>query len=109
MPPPYRRLVFVCLHDRGPDHPKGSCAQKGSEALLKQLKGRCKELGIEGVRVNKAGCLDNCEQGISVVVYPEGVWYGHVKPEDVEEIAREHVQEGRPVERLRVDKKPGHD
>ena len=103
MPLPYKRHVFVCLHDRGPDNPKGSCAQKGSEALLKELKGACKELGLDGVRVNKAGCLDNCAQGISVVVYPEAVWYGHVQPKDVDEIVREHIAAGRPVERLRVD------
>ena len=109
MPPPYRRHVFVCLHDRGPGDPKGSCAQKGSEALLKQLKGACKELGVEGVRVNQAGCLDTCELGVSVVVYPEAVWYGHVEPKDVPEIVREHIAGGRPVERLRTDggaKKP---
>ena len=47
MPPPYKRHVFVCLNDRGPGHPKGSCAQKGSEALLKQLKGACKAAGLD--------------------------------------------------------------
>lgn len=106
MPPPYKRHVFVCLNDRGPDHPRGSCAQKGSEALLKQMKNACKAKGMDAdVRVNKSGCLDNCEQGISVVVYPEAVWYGHVKPEDVDEIVRDHIEGGRPVERLRVDRR----
>ena len=100
---PYKRHVFVCLHDRGPGDPKGSCAQKGSEALLKQLKNSCKALGVDGVRVNKSGCLDSCEEGISIVVYPEAVWYGHVTAADVDELAREHVAAGRPVERLRTD------
>lgn len=54
------------------------------------------------VRVNKSGCLDQCEHGPTVVVYPEAVWYGHVKPEDAEEIVREHLIGGRPVERLRL-------
>jgi (2Fe-2S) ferredoxin len=107
MPPPYKHHVFVCLNDRGPDHPKGSCAQKGSDGLLKQLKGACRAAGLdEHVRVNKSGCLDNCAQGISIVVYPEGVWYGHVKPEDVDAIVKEHLVGGKPIERLRVDREP---
>ena len=54
------------------------------------------------VRINKSGCLDQCEHGPTVVVYPEAVWYGFVRPEDVAEIVREHVANGRPVERLRL-------
>ncbi len=54
------------------------------------------------VRINKSGCLDQCEHGPTVVVYPEAVWYGGVKPEDAEEIVREHLVGGRPVERLRM-------
>jgi (2Fe-2S) ferredoxin len=54
------------------------------------------------VRINKAGCLDQCEHGPTVVVYPEAVWYGNVKPEDAAEIVQEHLVSGRPVERLRL-------
>ena len=54
------------------------------------------------VRINKSGCLDQCEHGPTVVVYPEAVWYGNVKPEDAEEIVAEHLIGGRPVERLRI-------
>ncbi len=54
------------------------------------------------VRINKSGCLDQCEHGPTVVVYPEAVWYGNVKPEDAEEIVQEHLVGGRPVERLRI-------
>ncbi|MHB1022232.1 MAG: (2Fe-2S) ferredoxin domain-containing protein [Acidobacteriaceae bacterium] len=54
------------------------------------------------VRANKAGCLDQCEHGPAVVVYPEAVWYGFVTLEDVNEIVRKHLVEGRPVERLRL-------
>jgi len=104
MPPPYRRHVFVCLHDRGPGAPKGSCAQKGSEEVLKQMKEACRAAGLDDVRVNKAGCLDNCALGVSVVVYPEGVWYGRVTSGDVAQIVREHIAGGSPVERLRIDK-----
>ena len=103
MPPPYKRHVFVCLHERPEGDPRGSCSQKGSPALLKELKAACKTAGLDDVRVNKAGCLDNCEQGISVVVYPEGVWYGGVSAADIPELVSEHMASGRPVARLRVD------
>lgn len=104
MPPPYKHHVFVCLHDRGEGDERGSCAQKGSDKLLKELKGACKDAGLEGVRVNKSGCLDNCDEGISIVVYPESVWYGHVEKSDIPDLV-EHLRGGPPVERLRVDKK----
>jgi len=54
------------------------------------------------VRANKSGCLDQCEIGPTVVVYPEAVWYGHVQPEDVDEIIDSHIIGGRPVERLTI-------
>jgi (2Fe-2S) ferredoxin len=59
-------------------------------------------LGSPAVRVNKAGCLDQCEHGPNMVVYPEAVWYGHVQPGDAEEIVNEHFIGGRPVEHLRI-------
>ena len=54
------------------------------------------------VRANKAGCLDQSAQGVSVVVYPDGVWYGGVSVDDVDEIIEQHIVGGRPVERLVV-------
>ena len=56
--------------------------------------------GLTGVRSNAAGCLDACERGVSVVVYPDNVWYGGVTVADVKEIVEEHLIGGRPVERL---------
>ncbi len=68
-------------------------------------KGRVKELGLSGpgkVRVNQAGCLDRCEEGPCVVVYPDAVWYTYVDRSDIDEIIEEHVKNGRIVERLRM-------
>jgi (2Fe-2S) ferredoxin len=101
MSPPFKKHVFVCLNDRGPGHPRGSCAQKGSEKLHEKLKAALKARGLsDRIRANKAGCLDNCEHGCSVVVYPDAVWYGNVTPDDVEEIVERHLIGGEPVERL---------
>lgn len=106
MPPPFKKHVFVCLNERPADSPRGDCTRKGSPGLLKKLKDALRKRGLdEVIRANKAGCLDNCENGCSVVVYPEGVWYGHVTEADVDEIVEEHLVRGAPVERLRLYKK----
>ena len=101
--PPYERHVFVCENVRDPSDPRGCCAAKGSKAVRERLKALAKEAGLAGrVRVNTAGCLDQCAHGVTIVVYPEAVWYGCVTLSDAEEIFRSHVVDGEPVERLRL-------
>jgi (2Fe-2S) ferredoxin len=101
MPPPYQRHIFVCTNRRPEGHPKGCCATKGSEEVRAAFKSELEKRGIKGqMRANAAGCLDTCPFGVSVVVYPEAVWYGGVKVEDVPEIVEEHLVGGKPVERL---------
>ncbi len=101
--PPFVRHVFVCTNDRPADHPRGCCLCRNSPAIRDALKAGVKEAGLGAeVRVNAAGCLDQCEHGVTVVVYPDAVWYGFVTVEDVEQIVREHIVGGRPVERLRL-------
>jgi (2Fe-2S) ferredoxin len=103
MPLPYRRHIFVCTNRRPEGDPKGCCAEKGSEQVRALFKEELDKRGLKGqVRANAAGCLDQCACGITVVVYPEGVWYARVRPEDVAEIVEEHIVGGRPVERLRM-------
>jgi len=95
--PPYERHVFVCENARDPADPKGCCAAKGSKAIRDRLKILAREAGLKGrIRVNGAGCLDQCAHGPTIVVYPEAIWYGGVRLEDVDEIFREHVLGGRP-------------
>ncbi len=66
------------------------------------MKARAKELGLDGVRINSAGCLDRCELGPTMVIYPEGVWYRCPTREDIDEVLTVHVRDGRRVERLRL-------
>ncbi len=100
--PRFVRHVFVCENRRPPGHPKGCCAEKGAEAVRAAFKDELARRGLAGtIRANSAGCLDACEQGVSVVVYPEQVWYGGVTVADVAEIVEEHLVNGRPVGRLR--------
>jgi (2Fe-2S) ferredoxin len=84
--------------------PRPSCTTDGKSELHTQLQQHAKAAGLGNtVRINKSGCLDQCEHGPTVVVYPEAVWYGNVKPEDAAEIVQEHLINGRTVERLRLD------
>jgi len=97
------RHLFVCVNERAPDNPKGCCCSKGAPEIRSRLKKLAFDAGLRGrVRINSAGCLDRCEAGVTIVVYPEAVWYGGVTTDDVEELFQEHVLAGRPVERLRL-------
>ena len=99
--PKFERHVFVCCNQREPGHPRGCCAAQQSELILEAFKAAIAQHGLKPrVRANKAGCLDQCEHGPNVVVYPEQTWYGFVKLEDVAEIVEQHLIGGRPVERL---------
>jgi (2Fe-2S) ferredoxin len=97
----YERHIFVCENQRAEEHPRGSCARKGSPQVRARFKELVAKHGLQGrVRANMAGCLDQCETGITVVIYPEGVWYRGVTVADVDEIFTSHVLGGVPVERL---------
>ena len=101
----YRYHVFFCTNVRAPDAPRPSCGGCGSEKLREHAKRRVAEFhlaGPGGVRINQAGCMERCEQGPAVVVYPEGVWYRCRSTEDVDTIVEQHLRQGRPVDRLRL-------
>jgi (2Fe-2S) ferredoxin len=100
----YRRHVFVCLNEREPDNPKGCCKHRGADAVFNALKVGAAKAGLgEDVRINRAGCMEHCKFGPSVVVYPEAIWYRVPTVADAEEILREHVVGGKVVERLLMD------
>ncbi len=92
--------LFVCCNRRPDGHKRGSCAAKGSEKLRDYMKARAKELGLPSVRVNMAGCLDRCELGPCMVVYPEGVWYRIENAVDVDAVLEHHLRDGVRIERL---------
>lgn len=95
--------VFVCTNERPSGHPRGCCKTKGSEAVLQALKQEAAQAGLgKRVRIQKAGCLDACENGVAIVVYPQAVWYGGVTQQDAKQIVQEHLVSGRPVDRLRI-------
>ena len=107
----YRQHYFFCTNQRADGAARPSCAQCDSGRLRAYFKARVKELGLnqgpERVRINSAGCLDRCEEGPCLVVYPEGVWYTYVDEADLDDIIESHLIGGRVVERLRLPDEPG--
>lgn len=99
----YQRHIFFCCNKR--EGGETCCANYGSLEMRDYAKRRVKALGMAGegkVRVNIAGCLDRCDEGPCIVVYPDAVWYTYVDKADIDEIIDEHLKHGRIVERLRL-------
>ncbi len=95
--------VFFCTNQR--DDGRQSCNQCDARAARDYVKQRCKELGISGagrVRINTAGCLDRCEFGPVLVIYPDETWYTYIDRQDLDEIIDQHLVNGKIVERLRL-------
>jgi (2Fe-2S) ferredoxin len=99
----FRHHVFCCTNERPADHPRGCCGAERGQAIADAFKKHMRIHGIDESRANKAGCLDRCELGPCVVVYPEGIWYRIDDIEhDVSLIVQQHLRDGRPVERLQL-------
>jgi len=99
----FEHHIFICTNTRPPENPRGCCDPEALGDLQLAFKKELAARGLkETVRANKAGCLEQCEHGPSVVVYPEAVWYGRVRIEDVAEIVESHIINGTPVDRLRL-------
>jgi len=96
----YDAHVFCCTNRRADGHPRGSCAERGGEALRDYMKSKARALGLNNVRINSSGCLDRCELGPTMVIYPEGVWYSVSTREEIDEVLEKHLVEGGRVERL---------
>ena len=95
---------FCCINERPDDHPKGCCSGRGAVPLHGYMKARAKKMNLETrVRVNRSGCLDRCELGPTMVIYPEGVWYTYQTREDIDEILDRHVLRGERVKRLLIE------
>ncbi|MDZ4736338.1 MAG: (2Fe-2S) ferredoxin domain-containing protein [Rhodospirillaceae bacterium] len=107
-PDPYYRLhVFCCVNERAAGHPRGCCKERGAETLRNYVKARAKQLGHDDVRINQSGCLDRCELGPTMVIYPDGVWYHYETKEDADEIIERHIGKGERVERLMLKPQDG--
>jgi len=93
--PAFTHHIFVCGNVRDAGHRRGCCDPEGGQALRKAFK---KELDAAGfsllARANHAGCLEQCEHGPTVVIYPQGIWYGRVTIGDVPRIVAKTIAGG---------------
>lgn len=99
----FKHHVFFCTNQR--ESGEACCHARGASELRGYAKSRLKALGLSGkgkVRINSAGCLDRCDEGPVLVVYPEGVWYTYVDKDDIDDIIDNHLVGGKIVERLRI-------
>jgi (2Fe-2S) ferredoxin len=102
----YIKHIFICVNERDPSDPRGSCLPKGGAEVHARFKQALKERRLHGkMRANKAGCLDACEYGVTAVVYPDCVWYGGITVDDVDEIVDSHLVNDVPVQRLLIPDK----
>ncbi|MDX1961673.1 MAG: (2Fe-2S) ferredoxin domain-containing protein [Pirellulales bacterium] len=101
--PKFTCHLFVCCNQRSDGHPRGCCDPAGNEELREKLKSAAAARKLSpAVRVNKAGCLDQCELGPCLVLYPQEIWYGHVTAADVDRILDETVIGGRVIPELLI-------
>lgn len=99
----YKKHIFICTNQRAADAAKPSCGEEKGMALVSEFKKQIKAYGLNiEIRAQKTGCLDVCDFGPALVVYPEGVFYGHVTTADVSEIVESHLMNDTVVERLKL-------
>ena len=101
----YDKHIFICTNQRAADAPRRSCGEAHGMEIVDAFKKKLKELNLPiKLRAQRAGCLDICDFGQTVAVYPEGIFYVGVELSDVNEIITEHIINNRPVERLLLSK-----
>lgn len=99
--PAFTHHIFVCCNQRDPAHRRGCCDPDGAQTLRSALKAEISRRGLKpDVRANQAGCLDQCEHGPTIAIYPQGIFYGGVTLEDVPRIVEETIVGGRRLDDL---------
>jgi (2Fe-2S) ferredoxin len=100
----FDKHVFFCTNQR--ENGEACCGNHNAQKARDYVKAKVKELGIPDqlnkIRINSAGCMDRCEEGPIIVIYPEGTWYTYVDEKDLDEIIEEHLKNGRVVVRLKI-------
>jgi len=104
--PVYRIHVFCCVNERPPSHWRGSCGGKRSRQLCDYMCRLAMTHGVRRIRINHAGCMNVCEHGPVMVIYPEGAWYRFEDENDISEILQSHILRGRAVPRLALSIDP---
>ena len=98
----YDPHIFMCTNRRPDDHPRGSCGARDAEMLRQYLRDKLKTSNVANARANMAGCMDQCENGPVLVIYPEGIWYRASTKQEIDRIVEEHLVGGKIVTDLQV-------
>jgi len=100
----YDKHVFFCTNQR--EDGSECCNNHGAQKARDYMKNKLKELDIDkhqnNIRINTAGCMNRCDKGPVIVIYPEDTWYTYTDEHDLDEIIEEHLKNGRVVERLKI-------
>jgi sirohydrochlorin ferrochelatase/(2Fe-2S) ferredoxin len=89
---PIAKHVLVCAN--------ADCADRGSLAVVDEIRRRVKHAGRRDIRVTRTSCMGRCGEGPTLVVYPDGIWYRNVRADDAAELVKEHLFGDRIVARL---------
>lgn len=101
-----KKHIFICENQRDAGHPKGCCADKDGKEIKNALKVELAKRGLKKVyRANTAGCLDVCEHGPAMVIYPQNIWYGGVQLKDIHQIVEESILDDKIIDRLAIPSK----
>ncbi len=98
----FEKHVFICTNQKAEG--KACCGEERGMELFQLMRDKLKEKGISNgvIRVQKSGCLDACKFGPAMVIYPEGTYYGHITPADLDEIIERHLENNQVVDRLEL-------
>ena len=100
-----KKHIFVCENHRPENSGRPSCGARGSKEIRAQLKKKLVEINVhKKYRINRAGCLGQCEHGPNLVIYPQGIWYAGIKLEDIDEILENSILDDYIIDRLLLNK-----
>lgn len=89
---PYAKQIFVCTNNANGEKP--SCADHNGEAVFRALRQIAKDRGLHPkIRVAQAKCLGQCGSGVTIMIYPDNIWYKQVREADVKALAEKHIKE----------------
>ncbi len=96
----YETHILCCVNQRPEGHPRSCCADRGGREFMETITKRIADAGLENVTVTETGCMERCELGPAMVIYPDAVWYSYSNEDDIDEIIESHLKGGQAVERL---------
>src|SRR3954462_6476142 len=100
----YEKHIFICVNQRETGAARKSCGEAHGLEIVDAFKKKLKELNLPiKLRAQKAGCLDICDFGQTVAIYPEDVFYVGVELSDGDEIIQEHIMNDRVAGRLKLE------